>query len=83
MSTVLSSTQNSYPAQNAVAVSPSDIALSGTFRALWVGTAGNINLVTLTGTTVLFSNVPVGIFPVGGRGVRAASTTAALMVALT
>ncbi len=80
---VLSSTQNNYPAQGAVAVVPSDVANSGTFRALWVGTAGNITIVTLAGTTVLFSNVPAGIFPVAGRGVKSTGTSAALLVALT
>lgn len=80
---VLSSTQNSFPAQNAVAVTPNDSALSGTFRALYVGVAGNLTIVTLTGTTVLFANVPVGFFPVGGRGVRSTGTVASSIVALT
>lgn len=86
MSEVLSATQNNYPGQNAVAVATSDGADSGTFRSLYVGASGDITIVTLTGTAVLFKNVPVGFFPVSGRGVRTTGTaagTAAALVAIT
>lgn len=72
------------PAVSAAAVAPSDstdLAASPT-RALYVGTSGNLNVDMADGTTVLFSNVPVGIFPLQVKRVRVASTTAANIVAL-
>lgn len=58
-------------------------------KALYVGVAGNINVVhagdnsnALAGTAVLYSNVPVGWFPVQVRRVMATGTTATNLVGL-
>jgi hypothetical protein len=58
-------------------------------KALYVGVTGNINVITADdstngglGTPVLFSNIPVGWFPVQVRAVMATSTTATNIVGL-
>lgn len=71
------------PAADAVVIVPSDSANQGPFRALYVGVAGDITLVTLGGTAVLFSNVPVGIHAIGCSRVNSTGTTATNMVGLT
>lgn len=71
------------PARNAEAVTPSDsVNLDQVAKALYVGTTGNITLVTPEGDTVLFSNVPVGFFPVQTARVNSTATTASNIVAL-
>lgn len=51
--------------------------------AIFVGVAGDITLQTLdSGDTVLFSNVPVGVFKMGAAGVDATGTAATNLVAL-
>jgi hypothetical protein len=69
---------------NAVAVTPSDSTmLPGDPRALYVGSTGNITaLMAGGGAAVLFSNVPVGIFPIQVQRVNSTGTTAANIVAL-
>lgn len=52
------------------------------YCALYVGTTGNINVVTSEGNTVLFSNVPVGFFPVVVKQVMSTDTTASNLVGL-
>lgn len=73
------------PGRDAEAVSKSDsvsYTSSRKARALYVGTAGNVSVVTSNGQTVVFSNVPAGtILPVWHTRVNTA-TTAADMVAL-
>lgn len=72
------------------AVTPNDagdltIAGIGAPRAFYVGTTGNIKI-TAAGDehadAVLFSNVPVGWFPVAARRVWSTTTTASNIVAL-
>ena len=76
--------ENTAPAESCAAISPSDSTdlAGGTCRALFVGTAGNLNIDDAFGNTVLFSNVPAGIFPVRAKRVRSTSTTASNLVAL-
>lgn len=91
------SDNTSIPALNASSITASDTngidgaALSRnspTCRSLYVGTTGNITVVmaheNLKGTqsTVTFSNVPVGIFPIQVAQVRSTGTTASNIVAL-
>jgi hypothetical protein len=64
------------PAVDLFPITPSDSVSQGNFRSLWVGTAGNIRLTTLRGTTVDIVNVPVGFLPVCGQRVWATGTTA-------
>ena len=72
------------PAVDAASVTPNDSAdLALTARALYIGGAGNINLDTVTGTTVVFSRLTAGtILPLQVKRVRATSTTATNIVAL-
>jgi hypothetical protein len=72
------------PALGAASVTPSDSTdLSTWARSLYVGGAGNINVVTVNGSTVLFSSVPAGfILPVRVKRVLSTSTTATNIVAL-
>lgn len=80
--------QGSDPATSAVAVVPSDVSAvtsipNGKCRALYVGVTGNITLRTDDDDSdVLFSNVPVGVFPVNAYWVKATGTTATNIVAL-
>jgi hypothetical protein len=48
---------------------------------IYVGTTGNVNVVTSQGTTVLFTAVPAGaVIPVRVIGVLSTSTTASTLV---
>ncbi len=76
---------NVSPATNAELVSPSDsVNLPlGVSRALYVGTGGDINVITDGGQTVLFSNVPDGsILPIRVSRVKFSSTTASGIISL-
>jgi len=71
------------PAYDAFAVTPADSALGTFARALYVGTGGNVSVVTVGGTTVLFSGVPSGsVLPVRCSQVRSTGTTASNIVGL-
>ncbi|WP_108659256.1 spike base protein, RCAP_Rcc01079 family [Acuticoccus kandeliae] len=74
----------SSPAIDAFAVTPNDGAdLTIAARALYVGGAGDLNVVTLGGTTVLFSGVSGGaVLPCGVSRVLATDTTATGIVGL-
>lgn len=68
-----------------VAVTPSDSAANNisTFRALYVGTGGNVVVVGADNVAVTFTAVPGGsILPVQGKRVNSTSTTASNIVAL-
>jgi hypothetical protein len=71
------------PAPDADAIVPSDSANQGPFRALYVGGAGDVTLVTLAGNARLFKAVPVGTtLHVGCVRVNSTGTTATYMVGL-
>lgn len=71
------------PAENAAAVTPNDsVDLPNFSRALYVGTAGNIALVTAGGDSVTLTNVPVGFAPLRVARVLSTGTTASGIVAL-
>ncbi|MEM7059828.1 MAG: hypothetical protein AAF557_19755 [Pseudomonadota bacterium] len=71
------------PAYHSAEVTPSDSTdLTTHARALFVGTGGDIRVMTSGGDTVVFRNVPAGILPVRIRRVFAVGTTAADMVAV-
>lgn len=72
---------DSSPAFSAVAVTPSDATLLHPTRALYIGVTGNLTVTMYDGVDVVFSNVPVGIFPVQVKKVKVA-TTASSIVAL-
>lgn len=69
-----------------VAIVPADAGTQagGPFRALYVGGAGNVTLVGLDGSVVLFNNVPAGFtLNVGFTRVNATGTVATLMTGIT
>ena len=76
------------PAIDAFTITKSDATVFGTTagtavtRAIYVGGTGDINVKTLNGSTVLFSSVPVGVFPIRALQVLSTSTTATNMVGL-
>lgn len=70
------------PAVDAVAVTPNDTTDLGEFRGLYIGTTGDVAVVTLRGSTVTFKNVPVGELAVAGTKVMATNTTATDILAL-
>lgn len=64
------------PAQFALAVTPSDsIPLTSVARAVWVGTAGNLQVMTAGGVVVNIPNAS-GLIPIGLLQVYATGTTA-------
>lgn len=66
----------------AAAITPSDSA-SQTYRAIYVGGAGNVAVKTTGGNTVTFTAPPVGsIIPVEVQQVLATGTTATLLIGL-
>ena len=70
------------PAADAVVLVPSDTVNQGPFRRLFLGVTGDVTLVTLGGTTVLFKAVAKGILDVGCSRVNSTATTATDMVGL-
>ena len=72
------------PAEDAFAVTPhATNELSQVCRALHIGVAGNVKLVTKGGTTVLFKGLQNGqLLPVRASKVLVTSTTATDIVAL-
>ncbi|MBU9261982.1 spike base protein, RCAP_Rcc01079 family [Burkholderia multivorans] len=66
----------------AAAITPSDTAAQ-TYRAIYVGGAGNVAVKTTGGNTVTFTAPPVGsIIPVEVQQVLATGTTATLLIGL-
>lgn len=64
-------------AEGAVAAALSDtVAQTVPFRALWIGTTGDVSVGFSDGTSYTFKNVPVGMLPVGGIRVNNTNTTA-------
>lgn len=72
------------PGEGAFAIVPDDaVNLAVKPRAIYVGGAGNISLLTLNGETVVFTAVPVGsILPVRATRVNATNTTATLLIGI-
>ena len=69
------------PAIGGVAITPHDTN-EQPCKAIYVGVSGTLVVETWDGTSLTFANVPVGIFPVACRLIKAA-TTAASLVGLT
>ena len=72
------------PARNAAAVTPSDEDEFSFFtRAIYVGGAGDLAVLTMGGQTVTFAAIPVGsLLPVRAKKVLATGTTATDIVRL-
>lgn len=77
-------TLGSVPGEDAGAVTPSDsVNLTRTARALYIGTGGNVVVITASGTVVTFANVQTGtVLPVRASRVNATNTTASNIVAI-
>lgn len=75
---------DTHPASHAEAVTPSDtVDLVVVSRALWIGGAGTITVILLSGATVLFSGIPAGtLLPLRVSRVKSTGTTATLIVGL-
>ncbi len=76
--------QHAAPAQGAALLTTSDtVNLVKEARALYIGGAGDVRLLTRESDDVVFSAVPAGsILPVYTQRVYATNTTATLIVAL-
>lgn len=72
------------PATDAFAIAPNDGAdFARPARAIYVGSGGDLALVTMAGSQVLFSSLNAGtILPVSATRVRATGTTATGLVGL-
>lgn len=73
------------PGKESVAITASDSLnlTNGPCRAIFVGTAGNISLVTPGGTTLVFKNLSSGsMLAQGALRVNATNTTAADLIAI-
>lgn len=72
------------PAEGAAAVTPHDTtALGNVTRAIYVGGAGDVEVITKGGDTVVFSSVPAGtILPVRATHVKSSNTTASNILAM-
>ena len=75
---------SSAPAIDAFAITPHDTnALAEVPRAIWVGTGGDLEVITAGGTTVVFTNVPDGtLIPIRATHVKADNTDADDIVGL-
>lgn len=70
------------PAEDGIAVTPSDTTTIGGCRALWVGGAGALTVDFPNHSNIVISAVPAGtLLPIAPLRVKAA-TTATLIVAL-
>jgi hypothetical protein len=65
------------PCEHAFAITPSDTdQLAYVTRKIWVGSAGNVSLVTAGGETVVFESIPAGtLLEVRAKQVTSANTT--------
>ncbi|HEY0274703.1 MAG TPA: hypothetical protein VGC31_01340 [Paenirhodobacter sp.] len=72
------------PASDAFSVTPSDATdLSRTARAVYIGSAGSLSGVMVSGETVAFTGLQAGmVYPFRLRRIRATGTTAGGIVAL-
>jgi hypothetical protein len=79
-----STSSMSFPAEHAEAVTPSDSTdLLVVSRGLYVGSGGNISVITASGATVTFVGVATGtLLPIRVSRVRSTSTTATSILSL-
>ena len=77
--------QTAAPASGGMAITKSDTVdfAKGECRGIYVGGAGDVNVVFRDGSVAVFSSVPAGsILPVFATRVNSASTSATVMLAL-
>ena len=71
------------PAEKTVTIAPSDVTNYATARSIFVGGAGNVNVIHPDGSTFVYSGLAAGsILAVQNIGVMLTSTTATLLGAM-
>ena len=77
-------TDKTNPASTAIVVTASNTTvLKKNCRSLYIGVSGDVAVETIEGgTPVVFTNVPVGVLPIGPVRVRATGTTATEIIGL-
>lgn len=72
------------PGARHYAVTPHDSTdFTASFRALYIGTGGDVVIVDMNSTAVTYKNVPAGtVIPMRGRRVNSTSTTATDIVGI-
>lgn len=75
---------NTAPAEDCFVITPHDTdPLAQIVRGIWVGTGGDLEIITPAGTTVVFLNVPSGtLMPVRATHVKDDNTDADDIVGL-
>ena len=75
---------NTAPAEDCFTIEPHDTtALAAIVRGIWVGTGGDVEIITPAGNTVVFLNVPDGtLLPVRATHVKDDNTDADDLVGL-
>ena len=69
------------PADDGFSITPGVSEFTTTARAIYVGGAGDVELISLKGTTLIFKSVPAGtIIPMRSTHVLATSTTATFLI---
>jgi hypothetical protein len=74
--------QGPFSVGEAVDISAADHVFTNTTRGIYVGTAGNLQVIMQQGVTLTFNTLPVGFHPIRAKRVIKAGTTAAAMVGL-
>ena len=72
------------PGKSHFAITTSDsVDFTNSFRAIYVGTAGDVVIVALDGTAVTYKNAVAGsVIPMRGKRVNATNTTASNLVGI-
>jgi len=70
------------PAYDWAAITANDTTIHHNLRAIYVGTSGNLAVVSSEGSTETFSSVPVGILAIAPEIVKSTGTTATGLIGL-
>ena len=72
-----------YLFEDAASVTPHDSTVQPKFKALYIGTSGDLKVTTASGNAVTFKTVPVGFFPLANaKLIWSTGTTAAEIIGL-
>lgn len=70
------------PATHVTAITPNDSTTFSATRALYIGSGGNLRVLTVDNDTITFTAVPIGILPIRVTKVFSTSTTASSILGL-
>lgn len=74
------SSQTTVPASKLAAITPADADLANWTRAIYVGGAGDLAVLTVDDTTITFVAVPAGSWlPVVAKQIKAATTATSIV----